>query len=184
MSELKNFVYDGAVMGYNTSKWWKALAGTPTASTVYISVNAAEMAMYPSFLAGEVDMFVNVPTAPASGDDKRFGVKSPATGVAAYFDITDDVFKAVVTDGVATPLTATLAFDASWDGSVVKYSVRVEPGAVRFFIKGVHVATIDISTLNFTGVPLSPFVDNNDADAVLLAAVIGTGIQGYFEPIV
>jgi hypothetical protein len=89
-----------------------------------------------------------------------------------------------VTDGVNTPVTATLAFDGSWDGSVVKYSIKVEPGAVRFFIKGVQVAALDVSALNFSGIPLSPWVDNNDADAILLAGVIGTGLQGYFEPIV
>jgi len=84
-------VYDPIVKGYDTN-FWATIAGTPAVASNKLRLNADTIASLAQFRYGRLKMAINVPVAPTSSQDKRFGFYNPGTDSGIFFDITDAVF--------------------------------------------------------------------------------------------
>lgn len=177
MTQFTNFYYDPQRQGYDTSLW-KTLSGSPSISSNQIRLNSAAIVHYGDIRRGDVTLGLTIPTDPATGDDKEWGLVQLNRGAFAKFDITDDVFTCQVYDGKsAAATTATVTWATAWAAAVVNYRIKWEGGRVEFWVNSNKVAVI--ADANVTGEPMSIYASNGDADDVDLAFVEAISIQSY-----
>ena len=114
-----------------------AVATTGTAPNKKWRVNADSIFTYDTYYPViDVEFVINVPTAPATGDSKSWGLRSPAAGNRGRvgFDITDDVFSAVVYDDHGnSELSAAITWVAAWSNAEVRYRIIHDGRTIRFF---------------------------------------------------
>lgn len=135
------YIYDVVIKQRDTN-FWKDTAGTSSATGNKLRLNAASIASYIQHIFADVEIGLNIPTTPSTGEAKHWGLRSPATDTqgAAYFEIAGAVFTAVTRDSAGTAETTTLTW-SSYENAETKYRIRWEPDQVIFYINGTIVAT-------------------------------------------
>lgn len=163
-----SLIYDPQIKGFDAS-FWSQLSGTTTVASGKLRYNAASSASFILFeFADLFNFMVNVPVQPTSGDSRRWGLFSPATGNigAMYFDITGAVFTVKVVDSSGNVQSKTITWNnAAWSANDIVYGIAWTPDRVQFWINGAIVATFGIlagNTIPFTALPL--YIKNGNAD--------------------
>lgn len=184
----KSFYYDPIRQGYDTNLW-KTISGAPAASgDGRLSVdNAAGIAgsciHYVDFVKGDISFNVNVPTAPAEGVTRMFGVSAPNTSLFIRFSV-GSTFQCQVSDGTNTS-SSTVAWNSDWTGANVTYGIRWESGSAKFFINGTRVATISdtitlgVETITVPSGPLSLYLYDNADTSMTVGDIFVKGTQSY-----
>jgi len=180
MDNRTSFLYDPIVQGYTSGTLWKDLTGTVTVSSNELLFNADEAIMLVDVVRGSYFLKVTLPVGPTAGDDRQFGLLSSATGRGIYFDMTDDVFSAVATDGTET-VTEVITYDTNWTAASILFNVVWEAGSAKFYADGVKVAETSFidGPVILGSHPLSVYANNANADAMTIAYVEGTDIYSY-----
>lgn len=157
------YTYDVIIKGYDTS-YIKATTGTPTVSSNKLRLNATSIATYILHRFADLEIGLNVPTTPSSGEAKTWGFRTPATdqGGAAYFEITGATFRAVTKGDDGTSKTTTLTWSA-YEGVETKFRIKWTASQVIFMINGAVVATHSADATNPTAT-LPIRVTNADSD--------------------
>lgn len=170
---LTTFIYDAARQGYDTALW-KALTGTPSASSSKLRFTSAAGIHYGDILRGEATFALAIPSSPSAGEDRRWGFYGANSTEFIGFNISGSTFVAQV--DTATTVSTTLTWNTDWDAAEVLWKIVWEPGIAKFYINGVNVATISESTtvaapLAMPKGPLSLYVQNQEADNMDLGSV-------------
>ena len=183
MSEIvrTSFYYDPIRQGYDTNSW-RTLSGSPAVVSGRLVVDggvgiAGEIIHYADFLKGDISFNVNVPSAPAAGDSRLFGVSAPNTVAYIRFSI-DDTLTCQTSDGTTTTESAALEWNASlWNGANVEFRIRWEAGAAKFFINGTQVYAVSGASVPH-GV-LSLYMFDNSASSMTVGDVNVRGTQSF-----
>ena len=136
----EGFIYDMIMRGYDTS-FWKTIIGTPVMASNKLRLNAETCASYSQTIKGNIDIPVNVPTAPSAGESKKWGFLNPGdpTKGSIYFEIIGEVFRTVSYDNEGNEEITVLTFA---DASVEKiYGIEWGDDYIRFLKEGTVVAT-------------------------------------------
>ncbi len=174
MTNYTNFITDPTRDGVS-AVLWRQLTGTTTVSGGSLRLNAASMVSYGDILRGNFNFSVTIPTAPASGDSKTFGIKSIAMGTQAVFNITDAVFSVKTTNSAGTTTTTVVPWRSAWTATPAIFSIKWEAGAVKFMIGGRIIAYHD----GISGSPMSLYLENTDADNMDVSYITATGVESY-----
>lgn len=168
-----NFVYDPSIFGYDTT-FFADITGaggtTGTGVSKKIRLNADRIASKVSFRFLDLEMNVNIPAAPTSGDVRSWGLLIPGGGnrARAEFDITGALFKTLLYDNNGVLIgTKTITWDATWSAAEVKYEIVIYRGGVKFFIAGDCVARFEMADFEANALPpdLSQAIHFNNANA-------------------
>ena len=170
-----NFYYDPYRQGYD-STIWRTLWGTPTVVDNKLILNTATAIHFADVLRGQYVFRVTVPSAPSAGHSRSFGLYHPGKGAYALFDVSGAVFSVKTSDGVNTTSTA-VTWQSAWTNTSIEYTVRWEPGTVKFFVNGSFAATI--SDVSVVGVPMSLYASNNTWDDLAVSYIDCIGLQSY-----
>lgn len=171
-----NFYYDPYRQGYDDSLW-RTLWGDPAVASNQLVLNAATAVHFADVLKGQYTLNVNVPTAPAAGNSRSFGLYHPGRGAYILFDISGSTFSAKTSDGGDNSTSSAITWDSSWTATNLNYVIRWEPGTAKFFINGAQVANITDDSV--PGFPLSLYVSNNTWDNLTVKYIDCQGLQSY-----
>lgn len=165
-----------------------AVATTGTAPNIKWRVNADSIFSYDTYFPViDVEFVINVPSAPASGDSKSWGLRSPGAGNRGRFgfDITDAVFSAVVYDEHGnSELAATITWDSDWTAAEVRYRIIHDGRTIRFFTAKASAtayteqarypstANGQASNVDMPLLPMPLHMQNDDADNMDVDLVI------------
>lgn len=172
------FYYDPILHGYDASMW-RTLAGTPTVAN-QLRLSSATIAGYPQMLRGEYQFNINIPTLPATGNNRSFGLFRTGTEASILFKIVDTLFTATTTeDGSSTSVT--IPWDPAWTDTSTEYKIRWEAGTAKFFIADTQVAVINDATV--PNIAMGLYFSNSGADDMTIKYVNGYGLQYYYAPL-
>lgn len=164
--------FDPQVGGYDETLW-KTITGTPAIAGTILRLTSAEIISYQVFKNLSVEFAVTVPTAPATGDSKAWGLKNYSKGnkARAEFDITDAVFTAKVYDESGTVIASkTITWDATWTAAEARYRISISERNVFFAVDDTIVARFE--DVNVAKSPVSLHIVNADADNLDVGAVV------------
>lgn len=171
-----NFYYDPRRQGYDTSSW-HTIHGAPLPNTGKLDLNNTAIIHYGDILRGDVAISLVIPSSPAGGDNRSFGLYSLNRGAYAIFNFSGTTFQAKTSDGTTTTSSA-ITWNSSWNSTSVEYRIKWEAGTARFYINGNQLAVI--SDISVTGDPLSIYIANENADTVKLSYINAKGIQSFY----
>lgn len=171
-----SFYYDPARQGYDTSIW-HTLNGNPAVSGDKLLLNGAATIHYGDCVRGEFLMRMIIPTAPAAGNGRSWGLRSINLGAYIYFNIGASTFSAETSDGNGNNDSVVLTWNTAWNNVPVDFRIRWEAGTAKFFINNTQVAAC--TDISITGQPLSLFLSNETSDNMYLSTVTARGIQFY-----
>jgi len=177
MDEKYSFVYDPQKSAFDTGIW-KELTAAVTSGATGLVFNNAEAVFIKDMVGGEYTFKVTIPAVPTAADERIFGVFSPAMEKGIYFEVDDNVFKAVAKDGSESE-EQVIAFTASWATASVTFNIKWDSGTAVFSINGTKVATLSFidSELDLATTPLSPYVLNTNADNLLVKYLMVRGVR-------
>lgn len=181
---IKDINYIPQIHAYSTN-FWKTLTGSPAydAGTVSIFVNAAAIAsLYGFSKGGALRMQVKVPTAPTTGDVRRFGWRNPASGEGVYFDITDEVLTAIAVYKNGNADGSPITWVAGWTNEYIVYEIVLNGKNAEFYINGSLQTSlpIDFDASQFLAMPV--YFANEEADNMAIKQVTISGSEA-FNPI-
>lgn len=183
MSEITrtSFYYDPVRSGYDTNSW-RTLSGAPSVSgsgriVVDAGTGIAGSAIhYADFLKGDISFNINIPTTPAAGDSRLFGVSAPNTSAYIRFSI-DDALTFQTSDGTTTTESSAVTWDNNLTGSNTEFRIRWEAGTAKFYINGALQYTV--SDASVPSGPLSLYLFDNSASAMTIGDIYVRGTQSY-----
>lgn len=167
--------YNPATEGYMENAVFSTLSGTPDASTGVLRLNASGIITYDKvFKRGAMEMSINIPSDPASGDSRVFGFKNGASDLrgAVFFTISDDSFLAKAYDANGVEIgSSDIPWDSSWTGSVVRYRVVYKERGMMFIVDDVIMAHMEIGFGNTFSTdvvinkqPMYLYIENENSD--------------------
>lgn len=161
---LTSQTIDPALFSWPTSLL-TATTGTPTVASGKYRLNAQAFRSTFQILHGQVSFGMDIPAVPTTADARRWGLKGyPDTKGEAYFDITDDVFSAVVVSDKGATTTQVLPFTAGWATVETDFSICVDETTVSFHGGGALLARIQLAVGDAITSPAYIFVSNGNAD--------------------
>jgi hypothetical protein len=164
-----SFIYDPTIYGLNTA-FWKELNGSASTVSNKIRLNSVTIVSKHQYLRGKFTFGLTMASAPASGENKEFGLKSQAIASArnaAYFQILGTVVNAVTIGSSGTVTTTALnqtAIDAITWTTNNDFSIFWQRNRVVFAINGITVADITDRNLVPQNTVLPVYIANNVAD--------------------
>lgn len=184
MSDTRtSFAYDPARQGYDTNSW-RTLSGAPAVTgsgrmVVDAGTGIAGIAVhYADFLKGDISFNINVPTAPAAGDARYFGVSAPSTIAYIRFFVGADLY-CQTSDGTTTTVSSALEWNSNWTAANIVFRIRWEPGGAKFFVNNTQVYAI--SDASVPSGPLSLYLSDNSATAMTIGDIFVRGTQSYVK---
>ncbi len=160
----EGYVYDPIIKGADTT-YWAAITGTLTVASNKLRFNTDHHASFIQHIFGRFTLAVNIPTRPATNDNKIWGLRNPGAALRGgiFFEISDTTFRVVSFDNYGdTSETTNLTWDSdSFDGAEINYGINWERDQIKFLIGDTVVAT---HTASIGTLPLSIDIDNQDAD--------------------
>jgi hypothetical protein len=172
--------YDAQRDGYDTTLI-KNLSGTPSISNDKLLLNNVNIATFFACNNSRVEMILNFPASPATGDDKVFGLKGPNLGNrgATIFVIADDVFSAKVYDSLGTLLfSQVIPWNSAWNTTDTRFTISATERTVIFQVNDSNVALFgnvtEVPGHVFNGFyhgPLPVVVLNEDSDNLYVSAI-------------
>lgn len=136
------FVYDPILFGYSTV-YWKDITGAGTISSNKVRVNASTIASKEQYLRGDFTFNMIVPAAPTTGDNRKFGLVSPAQGItknAIFFKVAGAVFTAEFVNAAGTATSLPITWLAAWTNTAANYRISWLQRSVAFYINDIKVA--------------------------------------------
>jgi hypothetical protein len=179
MDTEKFFVYDPTRQGYDTDVVWTTLTGTPSESGGNLDFNEASAIQNQDLLKGVLKMRVTVPTEPTEGDAREWGFHMPSTSSSILFEVDDEIFSAVVTDGKTDATERVeIAWNEDWTDAPVDFEIRWRAGMADFIADGTRKATIAFSPegMSLAMTPMSIYVGNENEDGLLVRFIEFTGM--------
>lgn len=183
MSEITrtSFYYDPIRQGYDTNSW-RTISGAPAvAGSGRIVVDAGtgipgSAIHYADFLKGDISFNINIPSAPAAGDTRYFGVSAPNTSAYIRFAVGASMtFQ--TSDGATATESSALTWDSALTGANAEYRIRWEAGTAKFYINGsLQYAVSDASVPSG---PLSLYLYDNSNTAMTIGDINVRGTQSY-----
>jgi len=187
MLERFNFNYDPTRQGYDTNTWRTLLGDPAIGSTGRLVVDtgagtAGAIIHYTDFVKGTVNFNVNIPSSPATGDSRYFGLATPSNDGYIRFAIGSEL-KCETANGGNTTTSDELEWDATgWNGEDLDFQIVWEAGLVRFYIEGTIVYTVTDESIPHG--PLSLYVFDNSEDPMTLGDLSVRGTQSvYVNPV-
>lgn len=175
-----NFVYDPIRSGYDTNSW-RTISGAPAVGTLgrLVIDNGsgidASTIHYADFCKGDVSFNINIPSTPAGGDSRYFGVSAPNTSAYIRFYVGSDLY-CQTSDGVTTTTSSALTWDSTnWNGINVVFTIRWEAGTARFFIQGTQVYSVSDASVPYG--PLSLYLFDNSTSPMTVGDINVRGAQ-------
>jgi hypothetical protein len=161
---IKNLSYDVRRDGFDASRW-KTVGGTPTIAGDEMTLTQAGVLEKSDVFRGDLTMRLVIPTEPATGDSREFGMKSLSSGAYAVFNIIDDVFYASVSDQDGNIDSATLSFDGDWAGMEVDFRVVFQSNMAKFYIDNSPVAVF--AGIKTPRTAMGVYINNGNNDVML-----------------
>lgn len=133
--QREGYTYDAVVKGADTT-FWANVEGAMAAVAGKLRVNADEIASYLQHRFGRFIFAINVPTIPAAGTTRLWGLRNvgaPTRG-AAYFeqDTSTTVLFARSYDNSGTLQSTSITADTDWYGAEVEYIINWEKDRIQF----------------------------------------------------
>ena len=186
MLERFDFNYDPMRQGYDTNTW-RTLLGAPAVSGAgrLVVDNGTGISgstiHYTDFVKGTINFNVNIPTSPAEGDSRYFGMSSPSNNRFVRFS-TGSELKCETSDGGNATVSDEIEWNAAdWNGNDLDFQIVWEPGMVRFFIEGTNVYTVTDNSIPYG--PLSLYLFDNSTSPMTIGAISVRGTQSvYINP--
>ena len=185
-NQYLDFYYDCTRQGYDTTLL-KTLGGTPTGTGGVITLNAASFIAYADVFKEDLTINLTIPTAPTARDDRKWGNAQLNNGAYAIFAIEGTVFKCLCEyQGVLTEIV--IPWNAAWTNVPVDFTIKWNGSSADFLINGVRPNGANIggvlteTFINDASVPkvaMSTYVDNANADNMLVHYMEDQHIQGY-----
>lgn len=181
---MTNFVYDPKRQGYDTNLF-KTLVGVPAAAGSLLRLTSAEIVGYADMYGCDLTMRITIPTVPAAGHVRKFGLASVGFGSSIIFDINGTVFSISATNEKGETKSEVVAFYAAWAATPIDFEIRWRGTYADFLIRGVNVVTpanVDGATYRISDVaipkgPLSMYFKNGNADNMDITSINGKNIQ-------
>ena len=175
-----SFYYDPVRQGYDTDTW-TTLSGVPVVAANKLSLTNASILHFADLFRGDVSFKINI-AEPTAGDDRKIGLTEYNQGSFLYFKIADDVLTAESSDGTTTK-SVVIPWNSDWTSADTVFRIKWEAGMATFFIGGQFKVTLndasslDVPTTVIPGGPLSLYVDNVGAGALLVSYIEVLGVQ-------
>jgi hypothetical protein len=180
---ITSFSYDPVRSGFD-SNLWRTVSGAPavlpTGRLVFDNGTGVtgSAVHYADFVKGDVTFNVNVPTVPAGGDLRLFGVATPNETSYIRFSVgtTGTFFYAQASNGT-TSTSVAVTWDSTWTAANVDFRIIWEAGRATFHINGTKVATISDDSIPYG--PLSLSVSDNSTSPMSFGTINVRGTQSY-----
>ena len=175
-----NFYYDPVRQGYDTDTW-KTLSGVPVVAANKLSLTSAGILHFADLKRGDVSFMINV-AAPQAGDDRKIGIIEYNKGALLYFKIADDVLTAECSDGITTKSTI-IDWVSDWTSTDTVFRIKWEAGVATFYVGGefkvqlTNSSILDIPVISIPSDPMSLYVDNQTATALLITYIEVLGVE-------
>lgn len=183
---VTNFSYDPERQGYDTTLW-KTLSGVPAVVGINLVLNADTIVSYADLYGCDLTMRLKIPTSPAAGDIRQFGLASVGMDAFIVFDITDDTFNIYASDGNGNTKTVAVLWNTAWAAANTDFEIRWRGTYADFFVNGVHVtspadpngSTYRINTAAIPKGPLAIYFKNANADNFEVVSMNAKNIQTF-----
>ena len=176
MLEIFNFNYDPIRQGYDTNTW-RTLVGTPDISAsgrlLIDDGTGGSVIHYTDFVKGEVNLNVNIPSSPAAGDSRYFGMSSPNGAKYIKFSVGENLTCETADKGNVTS-SDTLEWNTDWNGVDLDFKIVWEASRAKFYIEGVMVYEVCDDSVPYGPLSLSLFDNSNTVMTVGDMSVKGT----------
>lgn len=183
-NQYYNISYDPAKQGYSTDTW-RTMYGDVSIVSGQLQLNKASILHYGDILRGDAYISINI-GAPVAGDNSKFGLTQYSKGAYTYFQISDGVLTAEVSNGINSRSSAIIPWLASWTDTDTEFRIKWEAGMVSFFIDGQIKAIFDdsssvdaLATAVIPGCPMSIYIASDSPDLMLVDYIIVKSIQSY-----
>lgn len=171
-----NFYYDPQRQGYDTTLW-RTLYGIPVLSGGALVLNVATALHFGDCRRGDFVFGVTVPSAPATGQSRQWGLRSYSSGAYLLFDVTNDVLSAKSSDGLGNTNSVAITWQSAWTAAKTEFRIKWEAGRAVFYVGGVGQAVISDDSV--TGRPMSPYLANTHHDGLKFHYIDASAIQSY-----
>ena len=175
------FLYDAQLDGYSDGDIFATVSGTPAISSNNLRLTSAEIVSVRAFRNMNVEMYMNIPTAPTAGDDRQFGMKNLNDGNIGRmeFDITGAVFTANVYDREGVIIESkVINWDTDWTAEDVRYRISFSERLVLFTVDDTIVARYEsgidheiTADTELSKRPLCIHITNGNADNINILTV-------------
>ena len=171
-----SFYYDPQRQGYDTTLW-RTFYGSPVVSGGALVFNVAAAYHFGDCRRGDFVFGVTVPSAPAAGHFRQWGVYSYSLGAYLLFDITNDVFSVKTSDGLGNTNSTAVTWQSAWSATETEFRVKWEAGRAVFYVGGVEQAVISDDSI--TGRSMSLYIANTTEDGLKFHYIDASAIQSY-----
>jgi len=186
VSDFYHFNYDPYLYGIDTT-FFRVLDGGSalTISNGKIGIQDSNVSSLRSFMMGSFEFCMTVPTAPAAGDFRIFGLYQRSYGNrnAAYFFVSGSNFyaRSYADDGVLYDQT-TISWDSSWTNVATVFEIRWYINKVEFWIRlGSDERKVATHEAYFPKQVLLPvYFSNSIKDTLIMNYVSGGNIRKTF----
>lgn len=171
-----SFYYDPQRQGYDTTLW-RTLYGSPVISGGALVFNVAAAYHFGDCKRGDFVFGVTVPSAPAAGHFRQWGVYSYSLGAYLLFDVTNDVFSVKTSDGLGNTNSTAVTWQSAWTATETEFRVKWEAGRAVFYVGGVEQAVISDDSIS--GRSMSLYISNTTEDGLKFHYIDASAIQSY-----
>lgn len=176
-----SIVYSAQVDGYNAQvTFWKTLSGggDPTVVSNRLQINQDEICSLSYYKWLESEFIFNMPVAPTTGQDKKWGFSIPGLGDRARveFEIAAAVFRVVAYDSDGVLIDSKVipwnSNGETWNGNDTRFGLLLLPTGIIFKINGRMYAKFAMqgftpktnTSKNISNLPVRVHILNNNAD--------------------
>lgn len=180
-----NLTYDPSIDGYSAGVFFSTGSGTPAVSGGLLRLNAASVYTVSRYTTSlDMEFKLTVPAIPTSGDSRKWGMFLPATGNkgACYFEISGATFRVRMYDNNGTTLIIdqTIAWDAAWTATAVRYRIAKTARSAQFFINDVLYSgqvMVESDPPANVNIPVAIAVVNGNADNMDMTYLMIRGVS-------
>lgn len=178
------FLYDPQLYGYSLD-YWKEVGGAAQLVSNNIRLTTDAIASKEQYKFGDFIFNLTVPTAPATGDSKIWGLLSPVLGTSqnvAYFEISGSTFQGVVANDDGTQTAHSITWDSSWTNTAVDFRIHWRRDRVTFYANGVKIAEEDDVSLVPKPTSLSVYLKNDNFDSLDMSYLLLRNVFQVMAP--
>jgi hypothetical protein len=179
-----NISYDPSRQGFSTSTW-RLLYGDVAVSGGKLQFTKSAILHYGDILRGDAIFSVNI-AAPVPGDNSKFGFLHYSKNAYAYFQISNGVLTAEISNGVVSQSSVVIPWVSDWTDVDTEFRIKWEAGQITFSIGGQFKFVFDdsskidpLSLSTLPNGPMSLYVASDAPDQLLLDYIIVKSIQSY-----
>ncbi len=180
-SSFTSFSYDPSRDGYDLDTW-KTVYGSPYVSGGVMTLTEAGTIHRGDCKRGYYSMNLKMPSTPAGGESRRWGLYSVGSGAYLWFAMDSEMLYAQASDGFGN----TSETEIEWADGVIEtwgttdtwYKIRWEAGQAHFYVNNTRRATL--SGASIPNGPLALYASNVNNDGMSIKFIDADGIQIFF----